>query len=146
MSELKSKEWGLYKGQKIAVSINAVFFDDVKPDTFIMKGFDEGLILKCEERIMEIESKYCKPILRGLNQMTEEEKNEFECLVSETAKYIYVQGNKITNPLITDWLTQKGFAIRQEFERGVAIKEENNEGTNIKRMAALPSQTCTMQP
>lgn len=134
MSNLTAQEWGLYIGQK-------VICDNKK---FVIKGIKElNHICLYDEFGIAVKSEDCKPILRSLDQMTDEEKNLLSSLIEKDRHLfdcVVIVGNIISckydfglcgvahEPAtikIIDWLTQKGFAIRNEFERGIAIKEES---------------------
>lgn len=88
----------------------------------------------------------CNPVLRDINDTTAEDLAEFVRLFSKEGE-TFLEGFRLEGDIIKykfndgpnggswqiatismlDWFTDKGFAIRQEFERGVAVKEGNNE-------------------
>ena len=88
----------------------------------------------------------CKPILRTLDQMTEDEKQEYVDLFGGVKpNHFYYDGTRngvvicvigccdyfgqfyVASTIILDWLTQKGFDIRNWIEQGLAVKEERND-------------------
>jgi hypothetical protein len=139
MSKLTAFEWGLYIGN--AVEHQGGFM-------FILHGIDIFLdhIELLSYNVLMNKQKYeesdCKPILRSLDQMTDEERayitskyfygyefyvqyvfldemNNLAVRLSDDSKYYMCHVDFI------DWLTEKGFAIRNEFERGVAVEDES---------------------
>lgn len=117
MTKPTFKEWGLYLGQKAVVCAP----DDNRPcqkydssrKLITIGGVRNTGFFWTEIYDSDNESWHLannvKPVLRALTQMTQEEKNEVAEFFLETK--------------CVDWLTQKGFAMRKEFERGVAVME-----------------------
>lgn len=121
--------WGLYIGQRVVRNGEVFELIGVSDKVLYIKDF-------CDEYGVTLRS--CKPILRSLNQITDEEKIEFgelfldgACLEHITVEnyfvtlFIYPYSYNDSDIRMIDWLTAKGFSIRGEFENGLAIKEEN---------------------
>ncbi len=135
MKELDLFSWGLMIGQKIKYN------DGDFNITFILEGGrNEFGGLELFDSILEqFTACFCKPILRTLDQMTDEEKKEligWDWILSEKYRFTnsgyYHTTNKIKhfhNFSIEeiDWLTQKGFDIRGFIDAGLAIKKEDGE-------------------
>ena len=69
----------------------------------------------------------CKPYLRPMSSMTEEE--EKECIdISRTIIIPHVRnwfGFSITNPFFTDWLNSHNFDYRNLIEKGLALEAKD---------------------
>lgn len=122
--------WGLYIGQKVCCQKKQDVILGLTTTT------SNQVLLHCQNNIYNTSFLDCQPILRSLDQMTDDEKEEFSkvFLDDEYLEHITVDNYFVTlnvspysytdsNIRVIDWLTEKGFAIRGEFERGVAVKE-----------------------
>lgn len=133
---MKAKDWNLYIGQDVQIEnvgrLTLSHATDAGTGTCLFFTNGDGYV--ADER--------CKIILRSVDKMTLAERRDISEICFPDEKHIFIDaiiidgnnmlaaitlsGDKYYMPHINliDWLTAKGFAIRGEFERGVAIKEE----------------------
>lgn len=134
MTKLTAQEWGLYVGNIVLVDVAKMFksFSTFAPQRFTLKGCNSGKLFVFGDQNglsgdFEVDTEHCKLMLRDLSQMTEDEHKEFHLLFDEHIDSIIIKNEKeemwFDTPELTDWITRKGFAIRGEFERGVAVRE-----------------------
>lgn len=123
-TKLTTQDWALCIGHKLIIDGG---------DSYIIEEVGRGHLHLKGLNNMKVVPTFCKPILRTLDQMTEEEKNEFEkeCVKISSLNesyYITFYGDIIYYSVHQiDWLTRKGFDIRGWIEAGLAIKEAYND-------------------
>jgi len=130
-NELTVQDWGRLIGQKVQTPDGIKKISEVRNST-IMCELENHFARRCYKR------NYCKPILRTLGQMTEEEKivfadingvNNSEHLnvrIFDDRVWFNNSRNKersVTSIYTVDWLTQEGFDIRGWIDAGLAIKD-----------------------
>jgi hypothetical protein len=133
--KLTAQQWGLMIEQK-------VFIPQEKYNTEILKlvgvaSCSDGCLLWLFNtgigHLFNDNAEYYIPILRGLDQMTEEEKIEAAELFNFTIRsgdfdeFMYSFWDYAGDADGVDWLTLKGFDARGWIEQGLAIKQENTK-------------------
>jgi hypothetical protein len=130
--------WGLYLGQKVSCDNMIMNIEGVWGDEIYLSDGDDKYRVKLSDENLQ----YYKPILRSLDRMTLAEKRDLSEICFPDEDYLFIDaiiideknmlaaitlsGDKYYMPHINmiDWLTAKGFSIRGEIEKGLAIKEE----------------------
>lgn len=124
--ELNMFDWSMMINQKISCS------DDSGERRGVLKRIEETqtgkivLMIKYTEMnpgaFYYANENICKPILRTLDQITEEEHKHYDSCKDRVS----MAGHLISpaeDYQVIDWLTQKGFDVRCWIEQGLAIKE-----------------------
>lgn len=100
--------------------IRTYYKDDVYGDIILHKISDTRV-----NDLYEIEN--CKPYLRPMDSMTEEEKKEYYKMLVESQDCSFENSESATT-MVNDWLLSKGFDVRGLIPKGlaIAVTEENN--------------------
>lgn len=117
---------------RLPYGVKCQHFDDKTP--YVLLGIDEDVLhIDCpvyDEGDGYVEIEYCKPYLRPMSSMTEEEKKELRLLKDSFDFNCYTAGhyNFQVNLAVADWLLKNHFDYRGLIPMGLAIEvtEENN--------------------
>ena len=138
--ELSAQDWGLMIGRELHSKENGC---DILEGVTI--NAHKQIMLHCKNGLYNTEFIECKPFLRTLDQMTEDEKREYkesfyhteatllqlsydsDGLIQEDCLFYSTHPGHfpIREPQKFDWLTRKGFDIRGWIEAGLAVKKDS---------------------
>lgn len=136
---LTAREWGMMIGQKIE------FRDAEHVEVFTLNNVWDGLALDLfgAEDSEPFAAEDCKPVPRAIEQITKEEKEELEEMYGgdfkiELYKYGYKFIDEENDPFgdeepvsfgvdDIDWLTGRGFDIRDWIDHGLAVRKGDNK-------------------
>ena len=140
---LTVRDWGKLIGKKVVKCFGT---DNQEIFTLLAVGYLDSYYLQHGDVDIGYPSNeipdFCKPILRRIEDMTEEEKGEFEKefingKLLTIGNFSYEEGNPITmikhfyhfEIAHYDWLDERGFDIRGWIDQGLAIdgKEVSDE-------------------
>ena len=141
---LTAQQWSLCIGQKATAEFHSWFLSTMKPYTGIITG-----VYTDEMQVLHIVLDYkihggslnTKPILRTLDQITEDEKKEFaKKFILIPASNLNLEKDHMTFESFGmmnhcgfyyldqyDWMAAKGFDIRGWIKQGLAIKQEEQD-------------------
>lgn len=136
--ELSLQQWGMMIGRKARIDETIINIDGIRVSDY------QELAIIDEVGWEWLTSDYeIKPILRNLDQMTEEEKEEFFKFIKDVdynevseikfnpysiefiwnvSNELYFKEIRYFSVEMQDWFTQKGFDIRNWIDAGLAIK------------------------
>ena len=100
--------------------IRTYYEDDICGDIILHKISDARV-----NDLYKIEN--CKPYLRPMSSMTEEEKMEYHKILVKSQDCSFENSESATT-MVNDWLLSKGFDVRGLISKGlaIAVTEENN--------------------
>lgn len=141
--QLTPQQWGMMIGQKVSITRGTASL--VKIIKCVRSDFIETSSVNSEIQDGTFQwypVEYCKPILQTLDQMTEEEMIEFKSMLPAEMHNANIKFDETDGFLVSsntdhdylsysidhvDWLTRKGFDIRNWIEDGLAIKYDKEE-------------------